>query len=92
MILRVRGSIVDFGLMYTVGMISRDNIKTSAFNTYEAAIKDIKVWKQVILNNHIVEKRITTINRNSNNVVTTIREEFYTADYGKIIVFLSENN
>lgn len=78
--------------MYTVGMISRDSIKTEVFTTYDDARKDIKVWVNTVLNNNAVDKRITTITRNSSNSVVTIREEFYTHDYGKILVFLSKSN
>lgn len=62
--------------MFTVGLISKECIKTYNYDSLELAKKELKEWKNAFLNNNSVESYTTIIERDGCNTVESIKYIF----------------
>ena len=78
--------------MFTVGLISKECIKTYNYDSLELAKKELKEWRNAFLNNNSVESYTTIIERDRCNTVKSIKLIFkleHSRDLS--YMFLSEN-
>ena len=78
--------------MFTVGLISKDRIKTYNYDSLELAKKELKEWRNAFLNNNSVESYTTIIERDRCNTVKSTKLIFkleHSRDLS--YMFLSEN-
>lgn len=59
--------------MFTVGLISKECIKTYNYDSLELARKELKEWRNAFLNNNSVESYTTIIERDRCNTVKSIK-------------------
>ena len=59
--------------MFTVGLISKECIKTYSYDSLEEARKELKEWRNAFLNNNSVESYTTIIERDMCNTVKSIK-------------------
>ena len=78
--------------MFTVGLLSKERIKTYSYDSLELARKELKEWRNAFLNNNSVESYTTIIERDRCNTVKSIKLIFkleHSRDLS--YMFLSEN-
>lgn len=79
--------------MYTVGLISKSTLRTFYYKSFEEADKEFKYWRNSFKKNNVVEASTTTIERNSADVITSIKTIFRVAhQYEYYIMFLSRSD
>jgi hypothetical protein len=80
--------------MFTVGLISRECIKTYNYTSLELAKEELKSWKSIFMNNHNVKSYTTIIERDGNdNSIKSIKYIFgLEHTLGLYYMFLSKNN
>lgn len=79
--------------MYIVGLISKSTLRTFYYKSFEEADKEFKHWRANFKNNNVVEASTTVIERNSANVITSVKTIFRVAyQYESYIMFLSRSD
>lgn len=79
--------------MYTVGLISKSTLRTFYYKSFEEANKEFKSWRNCFKNNNVVEASTTVIERNSADVITSIKTVFRVAHQCEAsIMFLSRSD
>lgn len=79
--------------MYTVGLISKSTLRTFYYKSFEEADKEFKYWRNCFKKNNVVEASTTTIERNSADVITSIKTIFRVAHtYEDYTMFLSRSD
>ena len=78
--------------MFTVGLLSKERIKTYNYDSLELAKKEFKEWRNAFLNNNSVESYTTIIERDGCNTVKSIKLIFKLGHSRDLsYMFLSEN-
>jgi hypothetical protein len=62
--------------MFTVGLISKECIKTYNYTSLELARRELKTWKKSFINNNNVKSYTTIIERDECNTVESIKYIF----------------
>lgn len=79
--------------MYTVGLVSiYECCKTYSYETLEQAKYELMTWKKCFLNNNVVTKQTTIIERDDTDTVVSIKHYFRVKDSSEgYIMFLCKN-
>lgn len=59
--------------MWTVGLISKECCKTYHYEDFTEAEKEYKYWLRCFKSNNVVESRITVIERDSMDKITSVK-------------------
>lgn len=59
--------------MFTVGLLSKECIKTYNYDSLELAKKELKEWRNAFLNNNSVESYTTIIERDRCSTIESIK-------------------
>lgn len=62
--------------MYTIGLVSKECLKTFNYASIELAQRELKVWKNSFISNNNVESYTTIIERNECNTIESIKYIF----------------
>lgn len=83
---------LNFKTMYTVGMISKDSIKTESYTDLKEAFASFKCWRNCIMNNNVVNKRVTLSSRDEAEEIIFIKDIFHVKYGDSITTFISKNS
>lgn len=79
--------------MYTVGLISESTLRTFYYKSFEEANKEFKHWRANFKNNNVVEASTTVIERDSADVIISVKTIFRIAHkYEDYTMFLSRSD
>ena len=78
--------------MYTVGLIDKQEcLRTFNYGTLSEAKKELNYWKGVFMNNNVVKRRSTIIEREEADEIKSIKEIFILETHKTVIMFLCKN-
>lgn len=78
--------------MYTIGLISKSNLKTYSYSNYEEAKKKHKSWIHCFKLNNLVKYSTTIIDRDDTDSVVSVKTIFVVEGESEAYtIFLSKN-
>lgn len=78
--------------MYTVGLIDKQEcLRTFNYDTLAEAKKELKCWRDIFMNNNVVKRRSTVIERGETDEIKSVKEIFTLGTHKTVIMFLCKN-
>ena len=78
--------------MYTVGLIDKQEcLRTFNLDSLAEAKEELKYWRDSFMNNNVVKRRSTVIEREETDEIKSVKEIFILETYKTVIMFLCKN-